>query len=169
MSDGVIPPNREQDPFGKRVPGFGLGRDPARTPMQWDSSANAGFCPDGIEPWLPVAAGYQQINVVSEVAHPHSMLALTKRLLALRHETPALHRGAYRTVPDVPEDCYVYERTGDGQRYVIALNFCGSERTLALNGYGSAHLVLSTQLDREGAADLTSFSLRPHEGCIFVV
>ena len=38
-----IPPDRVQDPFEKNVPGMGLGRDPERTPMQWDASPDAGF------------------------------------------------------------------------------------------------------------------------------
>ena len=48
MENVAIPPEQEQDPFGLRVPGLGLGRDPERTPMQWDASANAGFAPGGV-------------------------------------------------------------------------------------------------------------------------
>src|SRR6201996_4924642 len=50
MSNVAIPPDRIQDPFEKNVPGLGLGRDPCRTPMQWDDSPNAGF--SSVEPWL---------------------------------------------------------------------------------------------------------------------
>ena len=53
MQDGIVPPDLVQDPFEKRVPGIGVGRDPARTPMQWDASANASFTCG--TPWLPVA------------------------------------------------------------------------------------------------------------------
>ncbi len=169
MHDGVILPEQEQDPFGKRVPGLALGRDPERTPMQWDSSANAGFSSAQVKPWLPVAAGYDQINVAREAADSHSTLALTRRLLALRRATPALHGGEYRTIPGAPDDCYLYERTGDGQRFLISLNFSDAARTLTLNGFDSARLLLSTQLDREGAVDLAAFTLRPYEGCLFAL
>ena len=56
MQDVPIPPERVQDPFEKNVPGIGLGRDPERTPMQWNAAPNAGFT-DGT-PWLPLADDY---------------------------------------------------------------------------------------------------------------
>ena len=56
MVDGEVPPDKIQDPAEINAPGLGLGRDPERTPIQWDSSPNAGFCPPEVEPWLPVAA-----------------------------------------------------------------------------------------------------------------
>ena len=52
MHDVAIPPELEQDPEGLGHPGMNLSRDPERTPMQWDSSATAGFTTG--DPWLPV-------------------------------------------------------------------------------------------------------------------
>jgi alpha-glucosidase len=43
----VIPAHRVQDPFEKNVPGLGLGRDPVRTPMQWNEGCGAGFTRGG--------------------------------------------------------------------------------------------------------------------------
>ncbi len=103
MHNGDIPPERVNDPLEKNRPGLGLGRDPARTPMQWDSSPNAGFCPPGTEPWLPIPADYQQINVAVEREDPHSLLTLTRRLIELRRSTPALTTGSYRPIEAVPD------------------------------------------------------------------
>src|SRR5436190_774968 len=50
MQDVPIPPERVQDPWGRRMPE--LGRDPQRAPLPWDGGPNAGFCPPGVEPWL---------------------------------------------------------------------------------------------------------------------
>jgi alpha-glucosidase len=63
MQDVPIPPELVQDPFEKNVPGIGVGRDPERTPMQWDASPSAGFSTG--TPWLPVADNYAVVNVAS--------------------------------------------------------------------------------------------------------
>jgi len=166
MIDVPIPPEKVQDPWGKNVPGFNLGRDPQRTPVQWSAEPNAGFCPPGVEPWLPVAKDHREVNVVVESRDPRSHLALTRALLALRRATPALHAGSHESIPGVPDDCFVYLRMSHGVRYLVALNFGPREHVLALAGMGSGRLALSTHLDREGPADLKSFRLRSHEGCV---
>ncbi len=165
MPDVPIPPEKEQDPWGKRVPGMGLGRDPERTPMQWDSAPNAGFCPAGVEPWLPVGADYARLNVAAQLNDPRSMYSLTHRLLTLRRSAPALVFGDHNGVAGMPEDCFVYGRQQGTQQFLVALNFSDSERTLALPG-GRGQVLLSTTLDREGAEALSAFRLRGNEGCV---
>ena len=82
-------PLREERPRARE-----LGRDPARTPMQWDASPNSGCAPD-VEPWLPVADDYRTYNAATEREDPTSMLNLHRRLLALRRSEPALALGSY--------------------------------------------------------------------------
>jgi alpha-glucosidase len=176
MANVPIPPELQQDPFGLRVPG--LGRDPYRTPMQWNSGPNAGFsAPDTPHLWLPLAAGYREVNVEAELADPASMLNLYRRLLAYRRTTPAVQWGAYRPLDDVPHDCYVYLRWAGAQRVLVALNFSAQERRLdlpALGGGGPVgdeyvprgRIVISTHLDREETASLAGLILRGHEGLI---
>ena len=132
MHNGDIPPEHVYNPMEKNRPGQGLGRDPERTPMQWDRSPNAGFCPPGTEPWLPIPADYRQINVAVEREDLHSLLTLTRRLIELRCSTPALTTGSYRPIEGVPDGCFVYLRQSSSQRYLIALNFSGHEQTLKL-------------------------------------
>jgi alpha-glucosidase len=107
MENGVIPPEKVQDPQGINL-GIERTRDVCRTPMQWDASPNAGFCPAGVEPWLPVSADYETRNVAARSADPTSMLTLYRRLLALRRSSPALCGGSYRPLDGVPGDCFVY-------------------------------------------------------------
>ena len=121
MRDVEIPPERVQDPFEKNVPGLGLGRDPARTPMQWDASPNAGFCAPDVEPWLPVADDYRIYNAATEREDPASMLNLHRRLLALRRSEPALALGSYDPV-EATGDVLAYARETDGRRLLIVLN-----------------------------------------------
>jgi alpha-glucosidase len=79
-----IPHDRIQDPFEKNVPGIGVGRDGARTPMQWDSKAYAGF--STTEPWLPLAPDWPSDNVENLQQDPASILSLYRNLMTLRRK-----------------------------------------------------------------------------------
>ena len=85
MRDVPIPPDRVQDPWERRVPG--LGRDPVRTPMPW--TPDGGFTTGA--PWLPY--GDDTASVAQQERDPGSLLALYRRLLALRAAEPALATG----------------------------------------------------------------------------
>jgi alpha-glucosidase len=169
MHDGEIPPERISDPMEKNKPGLGLGRDPERTPMQWDKSPNAGFCSSDTEPWLPLPIDYPQINVAVERDDPHSLLSLTRRLIELRRSQPALSIGSYCAIDGVPNDCFVYQRRSGDQCYLIALNFSDQERVVKLPEIGYSHVLLSTYLDREQSVDLAFLRLRREEGVVLKV
>jgi alpha-glucosidase len=162
MHDVDIPPELVQDPQELGVPGIGLGRDPERTPMQWDASPNAGFT-NGT-PWLPLADDYQRFNVAAERDEPRSMLALYQRLIGLRRTSPALEIGSYAPVP-ADGDLLAYIRAAGAQRFLIALNLGSQEQTLDLHAL-RGRVVLSTHLDREGEPADGMLSLRADEGAI---
>lgn len=134
--------------------------------MQWSAEPHAGFCSLEVEPWLPIAPDYQQVNVAAESEEPGSMLSLTRALIQLRRTTPALSVGSYRPVDEVPAECFVYQREHQGVCRLIALNLSAAEQTVAAPEFGSGSISLSTYLDREGPVDLASLQLRPNEGCI---
>jgi alpha-glucosidase len=96
LRDVPIPPELVQDPWERNIPGLGYGRDPERTPMQWDASPNAGFTTG--TPWLPVADDYACVNVDAQRDDPTSMLTLHRRLIALRRAEPALAVGSWTSV-----------------------------------------------------------------------
>ncbi len=162
MQNVQIPPDQIQDPVARNLPGLGLGRDPERTPMQWDASANAGFSTSGATPWLPLADDYETCNVAVQRDDPRSMLTLYNRLVALRRASDALAFGSYRTVR-VDDEVFAFAREHDGQRLVVALNFSDTSRALPLR---AGPLLLSTHLDREEAHPGGPLQLRPHEGVI---
>lgn len=160
-----IPPDKLQDPQGINIPG--TSRDPARTPMQWDASPNAGFCPADAEPWLPLAPDYAQVNVAAQRDDPASMLSLVRGLLAYRKETPALFGGRYYPVDGAPGGCFVFLRQFNEQRCLVALNFTTEEKHLHLGRLGNGRLVISTHMDAAGqAVDLGALHLRPDEGVV---
>src|SRR5918997_879666 len=146
MRDVEIPPELVQDPFEKNVPGQGHGRDPARTPMQWDGTASSGFTTG--PPWLPVADDYDTNNVAAGREDPASTLALHRRLLALRRAEPALAIGSYAPV-EAEGDVLAYARERDGRRFLVVLNLGSRPRTFA-SAEIHGRLALSTHLDRDG-------------------
>jgi alpha-glucosidase len=167
LADGAIPPDRVVDPQAAT----GRNRDPARTPMPWDPSPTAGFSPDGVEPWLPVAAGHQRRNVQAQETDARSELALFRALTALRRGRRALQLGSLRLLDGAePADVLAYTReaAGEGEQVLVALHFGAEPRTVDLSSAGdrSAGVLLSTELDREGEADLAALALRPREGVV---
>jgi alpha-glucosidase len=102
MEDVPVPPELVQDPWGKNVPGLGLGRDPERAPMPWDGSSNAGFTRKGVRPWLPLPPDAASRNVAAQAASPDSMLpshGRSSRCDAHTRPFSAEHTGPWRTRP----------------------------------------------------------------------
>jgi alpha-glucosidase len=173
MENVPIPPEKVQDPPAVNQPEIAhiVGRDPERTPMQWDDSPNAGFAASNVkELWLPLASDYKEVNVAGQLKDPHSMLSFFRKLLAYRKASPALQWGSYRSLdaasPDVQKNCFVFERQAGDQHVLVALNFSAQEQNLSLPELRTGRILLSTTLDREGEVNLADFNLRENEGCI---
>jgi alpha-glucosidase len=164
MKDVPLPRELMHDPVGKAHPEH--SRDPVRTPMQWDESANAGFCPAGVTPWLPVANDFQTYNVAVEQHEPRSFLMLTRTLLELRRTRLALTAGSYQSIEQENATCFVYQRQSHDQRYVVALNFSAQDQVVTLPWQGQGYIVLSTSMDREGPLNLSTVHLRGNEGLL---
>jgi len=163
MQDVPIPHELARDPQEILSPGY--GRDPERTPMQWDASPHAGF--STATPWLPVAADYRDVNVAAEQDDPHAMLTLVRRLLESRRATPALTVGTVRTLDAGQPDTLAYLREADGGRVLVVLNFGATPYTLDLRQAGATGTVLvATGLDREGSIDLAHLSLAGNGGLV---
>jgi alpha-glucosidase len=165
MKNVPIPPDRVQDPFEKNVPGLGLGRDPARTPMQWSGGQNAGFTNGS--PWLPIAQDYTCRNVEAQSADSQSMLTLNRRLIELRRREPALSIGDYAAVP-MQGDLLAYRRRfREGRRFLIVLNFSDQPATFQSNVVPpQGRIAMSTHLDRKGEEYRSEIELRADEGLV---
>jgi alpha-glucosidase len=161
IADVPIPAERVQDPWEKNVPGLGLGRDPARTPIPWDESSNGGFTTG--EPWLPVGDDNKALSVVAQVGNARSMLSLYRSLIALRRSEPALAVGEYVPVAATGE-VLAFERRHHDRRLVVALNFRQSLQRLD-HISGRKKLLLSTFLNRAGES-LDEIRLQPNEGVV---
>jgi alpha-glucosidase len=148
MRDGIIRPEEVHDPQEKNLPGLGLNRDPARTPMQWSPEPGAGF--SSAKPWLPLSIDMQSVNVASQASDADSMLSYYRRLTALRRAEPALSVGGY--VPLTTDgDLLAYIRQAEGKRFLIALNLGHRPAQLALHENDAAGSVaVATDRRREG-------------------
>jgi alpha-glucosidase len=155
-----VPPELVKDPWEKNEPGLGVGRDPSRTPMQWDASRNAGFSSG--QPWLPLEPNCNAHNVQLLSSDPQSILSLYRELIAIRRAHPALKLGRARVIGD-DDNVLTYERTASGQRIVVALNFGPDPQLLPVCGLAQPRILLSTQMDRAG---LGTRHLRGNEGLI---
>jgi alpha-glucosidase len=160
LADVTIPPGMVQDPWEKRVPGFGLGRDPVRSPMPWDGTAGAGFT-TGI-PWLPLNDDAATRNVAALQGEKHNLLHLARDLLALRRAEPALNIGDYGLI-ESRSDLLLYERICGPRRLMIVLNMSASAQHTPVPSY---ELMLSTCRDRAGERADRLLRLRPQEGVI---
>ncbi len=96
-------------------------RDSARTPMQWDSSANAGF--STVQPWFYVNPNYKRVNVAKEEKDSQSILNFYRKCLSLRKSTDTLIYGDYKEYFPKDKNIYMYERSLNGESYLIICSF----------------------------------------------
>jgi alpha-glucosidase len=157
MLDVPVATGAQRDPQGLRG---GDSRDPERTPMRWDRSANAGF--STVAPWLPMGDNLETVNVASELADSRSMLELHRRLLALRRQEPALTVGDWSALR-ATGDVLAYQRRANGRAFIVVLNM-GTRPAEAEEPEG--RVVLSTHLDREGEPVAGAVRVRPNEGLV---
>ena len=106
------------------------GRDNARTPMQWTAGSQGGFT-DG-KPWLPVNPNHVSINAEESLADPDSIFHYYRKLIALRKAEPILaYGGDFTEYCASSETVYAYERSYEGKRLLVLLNFTGAEQPIA--------------------------------------
>jgi alpha-glucosidase len=164
MTQVPIPPDRVRDPFEKNVPGIGVGRDGARTPMQWDAGDFAGF--STVEPWLPISDKFRTENVETELREPSSICNLYRRLISARRQRPALSTGNYRRIL-AERDLLLYMRQAGSERILIALNL-GSEpiSTVLPPDFSSGRILVSCFGDLDGKPLTERVELRSDEGLV---
>jgi alpha-glucosidase len=164
MEQAILTPDQIRDPFERRVPGLGLGRDGCRTPMQWNGEIFAGF--SNAAPWLPLSPDHADRNVACQKEETDSVYNLYRALLALRRSRPALSRGSFDLL-EAGENVLTYMRTDGAEKLLVAINFSDQPADYALSSdMAEARLLLSSLLDGSGRPVKDTLRLRPHEGVI---
>ncbi|HEU5324692.1 MAG TPA: alpha-amylase family glycosyl hydrolase [Candidatus Limnocylindria bacterium] len=162
MVDVPVPTEAAQDPLERREPG--RGRDPERSPMQWDASPNAGFAAAVAKPWLPIAADADTVNVAGQSEDRHSILTLTRDLIRLRREHPVLHRGDFERFGPTPDGVFAFRRMGEEGQLNVVLNLTGEPRQVPDGGPG--RILVGTDRSREGTRAGRVLELAPDEGVV---
>lgn len=105
--------------------GVMMNRDGCRTPMQWDDTKNAGFCPADVDPWLPVNESHDKRNVEGEQKDVGSLLNCYKRLLKVRKSNEALQVGEIELIDLgwTNRKCLAYKRKRKNEQVYVYLNF----------------------------------------------
>lgn len=107
-----------------------MGRDNARTPMQWSTAANAGFSTG--KPWLKVNPNYVDINVEQAKSKPDSIWYWYKELIALRKMEKTLVYGRYEPFMLTSEQVFAFRRTDDQGDFLILVNLSDDDALLEL-------------------------------------
>lgn len=143
------------------------GRDNARTPMQWNNEANAGFT-IGV-PWIGVNPNFVDINVKKAADDENSILNYYKKLIQLRKEIPAIVYADYTPILEEDEQIYAYIRTWGDERLLIILNFFGQTPVFNLPecvNYKDKEMLISNYNTNPGE-DIKVIRLRPYEARVY--
>ena len=138
------------------------GRDNARTPMQWDDSAYAGF--STAEPWIMVNPNYTKINAKDQVSREDSVFKYYQKLIKLRHESDLIVYGTYDLILDDDKDIYAYTRTLEDEKLVVYCNFSANTREVEVPAeFTDGKILISNYTDAKADKKIT---LRPYEAVV---
>jgi alpha-glucosidase len=139
-------------------------RDNSRTPMQWDSTANAGFSSGS--PWMKVNSNYTNINVEKQEKDGESILSFYKKMISLKKANEVFTYGQYDLLLEGDKQIYAYTRTSEEDQVIIITNLSAKEaaftsdftlkpENLLLNNYPAAE------------AQGESITLKPYEARVY--
>jgi oligo-1,6-glucosidase len=146
-----------------------ISRDNARTPFQWDATANAGFTTG--TPWLKVNSDYKTVNAVTQEQDPNSVLNYFRKMVQLRKENPVLVYGKYTLLDKINPDVYAYTREGGGKKLLVLLNFSAMETraNVGMDMKGAEVLVCNYQDVHKREGGKAGVGLRPYEAVVYQV
>ncbi len=154
----VVNGDMDKDEFMKAV--YKEGRDNVRTPIQWDSSENAGFTKG--KPWLKMNPNFKEINSVTDKSSSKSIFNYYKELIAYRKGNDDLIYGELHIL-EKEKNLFVYNRVGSNEKYCILLNMNGHEKQYSID-LKSTELIMSNYPSIQNTDEIVH--LRPWESMI---
>ena len=122
-----------------------VGRDNARTPMQWDASKNAGFSTSD-KTWLPVNPNYKDINVESALANPESIFYTYQKLVALRKTQDWLVDADFELL-ETAAKVFAYIRKTEDSSYLVVVNLSDQEQDFCYDFDKVEVVIANTELE----------------------
>ncbi|WP_028402330.1 alpha,alpha-phosphotrehalase [Ectobacillus panaciterrae] len=143
-------------------------RDNSRTPMQWDSTGNAGFSAG--TPWIEAAPNYAEINVEQALQDQNSTLYYYKKLIGLRKTYDVITDGSYELLLGDHPKIWAYVRRTEEEALLVVNNFYDAETEFVLpdnagfEGWNSERLIANYE---DAPADYKRITLRPYESIVY--
>ena len=143
-----------------------IGRDNARTPVQWSRELNAGFS-EG-KPWIKVNPNYQAINLNQQRDDEDSILNYYRALIEFRRNNQALISGSFEQIAADDEEIFAYWRRLDGVSYLVLLNFSNKEQSFLADSFCSIlSYVNGNYFEEKEHPDNSLPDLKPYEARIY--
>ncbi|WP_137658261.1 glycoside hydrolase family 13 protein [Bifidobacterium moukalabense] len=152
-----------------------IGRDNARTPMQWDASKYAGFtaADTAVEPWISVNPNHVEINAVEEFDDPESVYSFYKKLIAMRHNNATIATGEWNLLDAEDEQVYAFTRTGGDDTILVIVNVSDKSADvpariadLLADGVDESQILLSTYDAMHSVKSIARGELARWEGVV---
>ena len=145
---------------------YAKGRDNARTPMQWDSTENAGFTTGN--PWLAVNKNYKFINAEDCLQDKDSIFYHYKKLINIRKHNDTIIYGNYKLLLPEDKNVFAYSRELNGDKIVVVCNFYNKEINLNFKeDFNNVEILLSNYKD--SSILMKDLKLRPYEAIMYRV
>lgn len=122
-----------------------VGRDNARTPMQWDTSKNAGFSISD-KTWLPINPNYKDINVESALANPESIFYTYQKLVELRKTQDWLVDADFELL-ETTDKVFAYIRKTKDSSYLVVVNLSDQEQDFYYDFERAEVVIANTELE----------------------
>ena len=145
---------------------YAKGRDNARTPMQWDSTENAGFTTG--KPWLKVNKNYKFINAEDCLQDKDSIFYHYKKLINIRKHNDTIIYGNYKLLLPEDKNVFAYSRELNGDKIVVVCNFYNKEINLNFKeDFNNVEILLSNYKD--SSILMKDLKLRQYEAIMYRV
>ena len=139
-----------------------ISRDNARTPMQWENNAGAGFTQG--TPWISVGANWRAVNAERELSNPDSVYYFYQKALRLRKGNPVILHGDFRLLWPEDEALFAYTRIYGNKGYLVLCNFSDKELRIPDPGLNIGPLLIGNY-----SGQASSHILRAYEGAVYTI